>query len=110
MILDALEHTVIFSQANDPFTTFVKEFKEVYSKWDAYNIVMNFSSVHTLSKEQLEELIPLSEKHLEKMHSFVVVSDAISYEDAPDELVVVPTIQEAKDLIEMDLIERDLGL
>ena len=71
---------------------------------------MNFSSVHTLNKEHLEELIPLSENHLEKMHSFVVVSDAISYEDAPEELVVVPTIQEAKDLIEMDMIERDLGL
>ncbi|MDO7612128.1 MAG: ribonuclease Z, partial [Flavobacteriaceae bacterium] len=41
--------------------------------------------------------------------SFVLVTNAISYEDTPESLSVVPTLQEAKDVIEMEEIERDLG-
>jgi hypothetical protein len=38
----------------------------------------------------------------------VIVSDTISYDNAPEELSITPTIQEAHDIIEMEEIERDL--
>jgi len=34
----------------------------------------------------------------------------LSYDEVPEEISVVPTLQEAKDLIEMEEIERDLGI
>ena len=52
----------------------------------------------------------LSNSHKAKGKSFVLVSDLISYGDIPDEISLVPTVQEAKDLIEMEEIERDLEL
>lgn len=110
MIVDLFEHTVIISQANDPLNQFLKEITNDFSKWKAYNVILNLSSIHKLSADQLLEFIPLATEQLENRHSLVVVSDSISYEDAPEELVIVPTIQEAKDVIEMDMIERDLGL
>ena len=39
----------------------------------------------------------------------MLVTNAIGYEDAPENLSVVPSFQEAKDVIEMEEIERDLG-
>ncbi|MDH3323482.1 MAG: ribonuclease Z, partial [Flavobacteriaceae bacterium] len=42
-------------------------------------------------------------------HSFVIVSDKVNLDGIPDEIIVVPTMQEAYDVIEMEEIERDLG-
>lgn len=44
-----------------------------------------------------------------KNHSFVVVIENIDYNAIPDTINVVPTIQEAKDIIELETIERELG-
>ena len=52
----------------------------------------------------------LSNKHRGARKSFVLVTDKVTYEDVPEEINLVPTIQEAKDIIEMEEIERDLEL
>jgi hypothetical protein len=41
--------------------------------------------------------------------SFVIVVNGIDADKVPDEIVTVPTISEAEDIIEMENIERDLG-
>ena len=41
--------------------------------------------------------------------TFVNVSEGINLDDIPEEMVVVPTLQEAQDIIEIENIERDLG-
>ena len=41
--------------------------------------------------------------------SFVVICNGIDIDDVPDEINVVPTLQEAEDVLEMEAIERDLG-
>ena len=44
-----------------------------------------------------------------KKKSFVLINDAVGIDELPDELIVVPTLQEAEDMIQMDEIQRDLG-
>jgi hypothetical protein len=39
----------------------------------------------------------------------VIVADGIDFTAVPESLVVVPTVLEAHDVIEMEEIERDLG-
>ena len=34
----------------------------------------------------------------------------MSADETPDEIIVVPTVKEAFDIIEMEVIERDLGI
>ena len=41
--------------------------------------------------------------------SFVIVFDGLNFDDVPDEIIIVPTLEEAKDVIEMENIEKDLG-
>ena len=51
----------------------------------------------------------MSNNHRSDKKSFVIVSAQVDLDQMPDELVVVPTLQEAYDIIEMEDIERDLG-
>ena len=41
--------------------------------------------------------------------SFVIVFEGINYDDIPDQIIAVPTLEEANDIIEMENIEKDLG-
>lgn len=51
----------------------------------------------------------LSDIHKKNKKSFVVVAKNVNFTGISEKLTVVPTIQEAHDMIEMDEIERDLG-
>jgi len=41
--------------------------------------------------------------------SLVLVAESVDFNAAPQSIIVVPTLLEAQNLIEMDEIERDLG-
>lgn len=41
--------------------------------------------------------------------SFVVIKSGIDIDDFPESINIVPTLQEAEDILEMEAIERDLG-
>ena len=62
-----------------------------------------------ITLEELLELVVLSTRHRAAKNSFVIVNNSINPDDIPDEMIVVPTLQEAADIIEMEEIERDLG-
>ena len=57
----------------------------------------------------ISSLISLSAKHRLLKQSFVVVSSELKQDDFEDDFSVVPTLQEAHDYIEMELIQRELG-
>lgn len=109
MFVDQFKDTAILSQANDPFSVFLSNFKKDYQKWNSYHIIVNLESIHKLQNEELLEFLPFVEQQIGNKKSFVIVSDSITYDDSPDTLIIVPSIQEAKDVIEMENIERDLG-
>ena len=51
----------------------------------------------------------LSKTHKKLKKSFVIVADGIDFNAVPTKLIVVPSVLEAHDIIEMEEIERDLG-
>ena len=51
----------------------------------------------------------LSKLHSKGKKSFVIVTENIDFNALPKSLVVVPSVLEAHDIIDMDEIERDLG-
>ena len=81
----------------------------VPSKYGQNNIVVDVLKYDTLSLEQLLAFLKLSNTHRAGKKSFVFVNTGIDYDLIPDEMIVVPTIQEAEDIISMEEIERDLG-
>ncbi len=110
MIFDKDGNITIVFQEKTSLQTFLKNLNGAYSKLKNENIIVNLFSFSNLTANDILEFLELSNKHRGNRKSFVLVTDKVSYEDIPDEINLVPTIQEAKDLIEMEEIERDLDL
>ncbi|MBB1150742.1 MULTISPECIES: ribonuclease Z [unclassified Myroides] len=77
-----------------------------------YNLVIDLSgSQEEVTEDKLEAIEELAIEHMEEANkSFVIVTEAVNFNDFDGDLIVVPTKQEAFDLIEMDEIQRDLEL
>ncbi|MFK5981894.1 MAG: ribonuclease Z [Flavobacteriaceae bacterium] len=79
------------------------------SEFQENNIVVDLLSNKSVTINDLLLFLNLSNNHKETNHSFVIINDTIDPDEFPEELVVVPTLQEAEDMIEMEAIERELG-
>lgn len=110
MIFDKEGTTTIVFQEKTSLATFLENLKKGYPKIKHDNIVVNLFSFSKLTAGNVLEFLDISNSHRTTGKSFVLVTDKVSYDEVPDEISVVPTIQEAKDIIEMEEIERDLGI
>lgn len=109
MIVDKDGKTIIIAQEKASVKTLVNNIEQSYDKYKNYHLVVRLSSLDKVTLEDVIEFLRLSNNHRSDKKSFVVVSDKANLDDMPDEIVVVPTLQEAFDIIEMEDIERDLG-
>lgn len=109
MIFDKDENITIITQEKASVVELVKKLDVLYERFKNDNVIINLSSLNKITLEQIVEFLQLSNTHRKSKHSFVIVTDQINLAETPDELVVVPTLKEAYDIIEMEEIERDLG-
>lgn len=110
MIFDSDGSTTIVFQEKTTLSIFLKNLNDAYPKIKNDNIIVNLFSFSKLTADDVLEFLQLSELHRKSKKSFVLVTDKVSYDEVPDEICVVPTIQEAHDIVEMEEIERDLDL
>lgn len=110
MIIDKEGNTTIITQQKTSVLELVKKLDVVYKRYENDNIVVSLTSLKPIALEEVVEFLQLSKTHRKAKHSFVVVSNKVNLDEMPDEIVVVPTMQEAFDIIEMEEMERDLGL
>ena len=110
MIFDKKENTSIITQENVSVVELVKKTQILYPKFRNDNIIIVLTLLNSLELKDLIEFLDISNTHRASNHSFVIVSNKIELNIVPDELVVVPTLQEAFDIVEMEDMERDLGI
>ncbi|MFL1895491.1 ribonuclease Z [Aquimarina sp. 2-A2] len=110
MIFDTNGTTTIITQEKATITEFVKGVEEAYENLKNNNLIVNLFSMKGITASDINEFLRVSKKHKAAKHSFVIVTDSITYSDVPNELTLVPSLREAHDLIEMEEIERDLDL
>ena len=82
---------------------------KIYSKIKNKNIILNFND-KILKADFLNKITDFAVSHQKLNLSFVIVSLSLTPDSAPELLICSPTLKEAKDLIEMDVIQRDLEL
>lgn len=109
MIFDKDGNITVITQEKVSIVELVKKLQIMYSRFKDENIIINLTSLKQLKTTDVIEFLQVSNKHREANHSFIIVSNKIELGDIPDELIIVPTLQEAYDVIEMEEIERDLG-
>lgn len=109
MIFDKDGNITIITQEKLSIQEFVRRLDDVYHKFKNDNVVVNLTALKTISLPEIVEFLKVSNQHRQAGHSFVIVTDQVDFDEMPDEIITVPTLQEAYDIIEMEEIERDLG-
>lgn len=110
MIFDKDGNISIVYQEKISIKTFLDNLNKSYSSVKDDNLILNLFSFEKLTAGNVLEFLELSNRHKENGKSFVIVTNKVAYDAVPEEIMVTPTLQEAKDIIEMEEIERDLGL
>jgi len=101
------KYTVITPSINNPFTDFYKQFTDKFKDLSNDNLILNLLDTKVSLKELLQ-FENISANQLENGISFVIMNTAHHLDNIPDEMIVVPTFQEAIDMVEMDEMTRDL--
>lgn len=109
MIINRDGNITIITQEQPNIIAFIKDIEKSYNDFKNYHLIVSLSSLEKIELQEIIEFLQLSNRHRSDQKSFVVVTAKVDLDEMPDEIVVVPTMQEAYDIIEMEDIERDLG-
>jgi len=110
MIFNKEESLIVVSQEKISIERFLQNLESDYTKLKNDNLVLDLLGFSKLSPYNVISFLELAKRHKKNGKTFVMVSDKVSYDDVPEEINLVPTLQEARDIVEMEEIERDLGL
>jgi hypothetical protein len=109
MIFDKDGNTSIITQEKVSIIELVKKLNVLHERFKNDNIVICLTSLKPISVSDIAEFLQISNTHRKSGQSFIIVSNMVNLNEMPDEIIVVPTLQEAQDIIEMEEMERDLG-
>lgn len=102
-------HTIIIRDTQGNPDAFVMKITHEYKTFENHNLILDLSYDKDIDAKKLTIFNSLSRLHRKAKKSFVVVASDIDYNAVPASLHVVPSVQEAHDIVEMEEIERDLG-
>jgi len=109
MKVDQKGHTVTIKDTQGDVNAFLEKVTQQFKTFEKQNIIIDLSSNSEISENDLKLFLPLSKLHRKAKKSFVIVASDLDFNAISDKLVVVPSLLEAHDIIEMEEIERDLG-
>lgn len=89
---------------------FHNDFNKIYINFNNVNLILDFSENINLELQEILLFSQFNRTHKKNNKSFVIVGSDIDFDEIIDKMVVVPTLTEAKDIIELENIERDLGI
>lgn len=109
MKVDQKGHTVTIKDTQGSSSAFLQKVTAEYNTFKDKNIILDLTQDTGIQLPDVLAYLHLSDKHRKNKKSFVIVVSDFDFNEVPDEMLVVPTVLEAHDIIEMEEIERDLG-
>ncbi|MGJ8685565.1 MAG: ribonuclease Z [Nonlabens sp.] len=109
MISETHDNFTLLRDEYDDIKNFAQFLPTIFDQFEGKSVIVDLIQYHDATLPDLLLFLELSNNHRATKQSFVMVNAALSPDEIPVELLVVPTLQEAKDVIEMEDIERDLG-
>ena len=98
----------ILSPETTDISLFVNDLETNYSDYLSKHIIVDLSSLNP-QVDEVEQFQSIQDQHIANNKSFVIIVKDFDFNEATEGLNIVPTLQEAYDIIEMDDIQRDLG-
>jgi hypothetical protein len=109
MKIEESSNAVVIADSQGDLTLFLAKLMQEYKTFAQQNIIVDLLIHQELTVKELKSFLDLSKQHKKSKKSFVIVVAETDFNSITEKLSVVPTIQEAYDIIEMEEIERDLG-
>ncbi|GAK95262.1 ribonuclease Z [Nonlabens arenilitoris] len=109
MISETHDNYILLRDEYDNINGFAQFLPTIFDQFEGKNVIVDLIQYTDATLADLLQFLALSNQHRSTKQSFVMVNAALSIDEIPEELMVVPTLQEAQDVIEMEEIERDLG-
>ena len=110
MQVDKKEYYTILGDSKDDVLNFASYLEFIVPKaYKEDNLVIDIVKYDSLTLPELLSFLVLSNKQRAAKKSFVLVNKALKIDKIPEEIMVVPTVEEAKDVIDLEEIQRDLG-
>lgn len=103
-------NTSILKDSQEDATTFLTKITAQYNSLATQNLILDLSKKSDATAADVLLFAPLSAKHKKSGKSFIMVmNESFDFNEATDKVMLVPSLQEAQDIIELEEIERDLG-
>jgi ubiquitin C-terminal hydrolase len=102
-------HSTIIKDTQGNLQSFLEKLNHEHNSFKSQNLILDITHDTNVTAKDIKLFSDLSKAHKKGKKSFVIVAQNIDFNDVPTKLDVVPSIQEAQDIIEMEEIERDLG-
>ena len=109
MKVETKGHTTIIKDTQGNCAAFLEKVSNQHESFKNQNLILDISHDKTASLIALKAFSDLSKTHKKGNKSFVIVAENIDFNAVPKSIIVVPSVLEANDIIEMEEIERDLG-
>jgi hypothetical protein len=102
-------HTTIIKDTVGQTAEFLMKVTHEHNTFKNSNLILDLTHDKNLSLEDVKSFSELIKLHKKQNKSIVLVADSVNFNAVPKSIILVPTILEAHDIIEMEEIERDLG-
>jgi hypothetical protein len=102
-------HTIIVKDTQDDLTSFLLKLENEFHAFGQHNLIIDLSLHKKLLVKDVMLFNDYYKKHKKAKKSFIVVASDFDFNSNTKNIVVVPSVLEAHDIIEMEEIERDLG-
>ncbi len=100
---------ILITPNESSITEFLNNFKKEYNSLNNNNLFINLTKLEPLKPVEVNKLLKWATQSRKLKKSFIIIIQNIVVDDVSEELICVPTLLEAKDTLEMEVIERNLG-
>jgi len=107
--IEQKEGYIFVSSNDDSFSNFLENFKEEHAIIENKNTIISISDNFKVKEQDILVFLSFAKKHIENGTTFVIICSDVDVDSFPEEFNIVPTLQEAEDVLEMENIQRDLG-
>lgn len=109
MTVQHKETYTLISSEETSFVNFFNQFKEKYSELKEKHLIIQLSDNLNVVEKNILLFLSYAEEHQKNGTTFVVILNDVEVDNFPESFNIVPTLQEAEDVLEMENIQRDLG-
>lgn len=108
-ITNTQNYTLISSDHKSSFLDTVSTFKKEYPKLKEKHLFIQLSNNFNIVEKDILVFLRYAMQHQKNGMTFVVIATNFNIDSFPEEFNIVPTLQEAIDVLEFENVQRELG-